>query len=499
MLIDSRHILNNRTIETDLCIIGSGAAGLTIAKQWLNSKTLVLLLESGGFDFDRKTQYLYDGRHAGTFLSERSQYLLVSRLRYFGGSTNHWGGYCRPLDEIDFEKRPWVPNSGWPFPKSHLEPYYRRALPLLEIEPFDYDIMKDPRAPLVLRESKRILTKMIHISPPTRFGIKYRDEIVGARNINLYLHGNCVELLTNPEGTRVTKIRVASLKGNNFWIKSKMFVLATGGIENPRLLLHPTKAHQRGLGNHHDLVGRYFMEHITMSPAQVFLTVPRESLSLYLGLGPFGLFVTSEQVQRKFGLLAFSALVTGKPGRQLSKLERKILKSAFDIDHLKDQNRSEDAQKNSYISELTVVAEQAPNRESRVTLTQDKDLLGRRMVSLNWQVQKTDYSSIKESLEILGRELGRSSLGRIRINMVVENDHLTPSTEGGNHHMGTTRMHVDPKQGVVDPDCLVHGVSNFYIAGSSVFPTVGSEGSTTLTLVALALRLSDHLKRKLNA
>ena len=140
--------------------------------------------------------------------------------------------------------------------------------------------------------------------------------------------------------------------------------------------------------------------------------------------------------------------------------------------------------------------EQAPNPASRVRLIEQRDALGMPRVQLEWRLSGLDKRSIRRAHELLARELGRAGLGRLQL-MLSEDEHRwPPELGGGRHHMGTTRMHRDPARGVVDPDCRVHGVGNLYVAGSSVFPTVGA-ANPTLTIVALALRLADHLVEQL--
>lgn len=493
MLIDARRVAAESTLDADLCIIGAGAAGIAIAREWLRERASVLLLEGGGFAYEPEVQSLYAGRARGTFLGKGSSYLLDTRLRFFGGTTNHWAGFCRPMDPIDFETRPWVPESGWPIGRGELDPYYRRALPILDLEPFD--VPGAGERPRLVEASERIETIDVHLSSPTRVGAKYRDEIVGAERVSLLLRGSGVELVTRRDGTAVSHLRVACLSGNRFSVRARAFVLATGGIENARLLLLSRSAHPEGLGNQNDLVGRYFMDHIAMSPGRVLVTRSASALAGFraqrdeiLRRGSVAYLATTASVQRELGLLGFSARLQ-EPEAGATPLEQALGRAAAEMDGVAPAGATR--------RRLRVVAEPAPHRESRVTLGPKPDPLGAQRARLDWRVQASDYASIAESLRVLARELGRVAGGRVKLEIQADEGALAPSTEGGAHHMGTTRMHADPRRGVVDANCGVHGVANLYVAGSSVFPTVGTEGTTTLTLVALALRLSDHLKRRL--
>src|SRR5271163_1943823 len=134
MFIDLRSIPDGTEITTEICIVGAGAAGITLAREFNGSGMACALLESGGTDFDSKTQELYAGDNIGRpFLD-----LTTCRLRYFGGTTNHWGGWCLPLDPIDFEAREGLAYRGWPFGRFELYRWYRQAQDVCKIGPFDY-------------------------------------------------------------------------------------------------------------------------------------------------------------------------------------------------------------------------------------------------------------------------------------------------------------------------------------------------------------------------
>jgi choline dehydrogenase-like flavoprotein len=130
-----------------------------------------------------------------------------------------------------------------------------------------------------------------------------------------------------------------------------------------------------------------------------------------------------------------------------------------------------------------------------VTLSEQTDALGMPRVRLEWRLRPADMRSMVRAQEIVDEELRRAGLGRLQIEL----DDATPppGLKGGWHHMGTTRMHLDPRQGVVDEHCRVHGVANLYVAGSSVFPTAGY-ANPTLTLCALAIRLADRVKKEMH-
>jgi len=280
MLTDGRDIPKNTRIDTEVCIIGAGAAGITLAREFIGQPFRVCLLESGGLEYENDTQTLHQGENVGI---PNGWELERARLRYFGGTTNHWGGWCRPLDAIDFETRDWIPFSGWPFDKPHLDPFYERAHPICQLGPWDYDLenWKSKDSPSLPFKGDRVTTSIFQISPPTRFGHVYRQEIAHAKNISTILHANVVEIETTKTTTLATGLKVACLDGNQFSVSAKIFILSVGGIENPRLLLLSNKVYRNGLGNQNDLVGRFFMDHAHLESGVLLLTAPAISLGLY--------------------------------------------------------------------------------------------------------------------------------------------------------------------------------------------------------------------------
>jgi choline dehydrogenase-like flavoprotein len=526
LLIDARTLPEHTMIEAEVCIIGAGAAGITVAREFIGQPFRVCLLESGGLEFEEDTQDLYAGENIGHpyFQLDRT------RLRFLGGTTNHWGGFCRPLDQIDFEIREWIPHSGWPFDKTHLAPFYERAQTICQLGPFTYDV-KDwetedtPRIPFV---GDRVVTQLFQFSPPTHFGKVYRVEIERATNVRTFLYANVVDIETSNNTRTVTRARVACLQGNRFWVSAKLFILAAGGIENPRLLLLSNKVQRAGLGNQNDLVGRFFMEHPEFVSGSWLLSDPSLPLGLYKvhpkvnngkKVKVRGMVTLSSEILRSEGLLSASATLEPSDPRSegvasaqfpLEATRRGYLPDDFmehlsnviaDIDNIDDGAIGVYRKFLNRIQSFPIVVmslynriEQAPNPESRVVLSDQRDSLGQYRVRLDWQLGSIDKRSIRRTHEIVGQELGRAGLGRLRLTL-DEGDTTWPhSMRGGNHHIGTTRMHIDPKKGVVDENCQVHGVSNLFIAGSSVFPTGGS-ANPTLTIVALAVKLADHLKR----
>ncbi len=505
----------DQPLACDVCIAGAGAAGISIALEFAGRGERVILLESGGLDYEDATQALYAGRNLGVPYLD----LDVPRVRMFGGATNHWGGMCTPFDPIDFEKRDWVPYSGWPITAADLAPYYLRAHPLLELGPFNYTPAEiaPPGTEFLAFRPDRIRPKMWRYSvPATNFGVAYREPLANASNVDVLLHANLVDIETDAAASRVSAYRIQSLEGKTARVQARTYVLALGGLENPRLLLSSDGVVAGGLGNQRDQVGRFFMEHIRIVGGSV-LSIQDNWYKAYAQLAHDGHHVrcaltASADVQARERILNPMLMLGEKevgrirsPGyTSLAEIRKAFAKGQipehFGADLLavlEDLNGvvrgfCERLDTSVY---LMMEAEQSPNPDSRVVLGRDRDQLGMRRGNLDWRLSALDKRSARTLVELVGQELARLDLGRLQMADWLARDDDTWSDDIGGHfhHMGTTRMASDPSRGVVDADCRVFGIANLYIAGSSVFPT-GSCSNPTLTLTALALRLADHLK-----
>ncbi|MCB1907361.1 MAG: GMC family oxidoreductase [Rhodocyclaceae bacterium] len=501
---DARELPDSSTLDADLAIIGAGPAGITVARQFAGTGTRVCLVEAGGLERDEQDQAMYDGECVGIDYPLRE-----SRLRYFGGSSNHWGGFCRPLDGIDFARRDWVPHSGWPFDRDVLTPYYAKACELVEIAPArfaDRDYWQRAGGEQLPQPATgRIQMRYVHFSPPTRFGQRYRADLEGAGNLQVLLHANVACIHASADGRAVTSLDIRTRNGRSHRLRARCFVLASGGLENPRLLLLSDSVNPAGLGNDHDLVGRFFMEHPHLSKfAEAVVAdlrrLPRIYRQQMLIDGRHGqaAFNPSEHWLREQRLL--NATFMGGIG------------TTYASDDVASDDRAGQRQRMlraarpwlgggapgaplGHVFSLGCACEQAPDPDSRVSLADDTDALGLRRLRLDWRLGELDRRSMVAHVRSLAQELGALGVGRTQVR-IADDGRWPPRVDGGNHHMGTTRMHSDPRQGVVDADCRVHGVDNLYVAGSSLFPTSGA-ANPTLTIVALALRLADHLSGRL--
>lgn len=516
-MITDLHVLEaGPDVEADLCILGAGAAGITLAREFIGTPLRIVLCEGGGMEAEADTQDLYAGEGKGQPYFP----LEACRLRMFGGSTNHWNGACSTLLDIDFEERPWIPYSGWPIRRDDLLPYYRRASEICGAGEYVFDegLLRFQAAAQVLELAGARLQRLYYQrSKALRFGARFGEELRRADNILVLLHANAVNLQTDASGQTVEWVDLTSFDGARRRVRAKVFALCCGGLENARLLLASNRTERDGIGNRHGLVGRFFMDHLVVPVAYPVLPDPSllfDNLVRYRNHSVA--LVAERRVQQERRMLNSAITLEGDPqrnwigpgvrslmhdvkaGRLPRGLGRIGAAAVANVDFLAyDAYR---AASGRYVIPSALLfrmhGEQAPNPDSRVTLSDRLDGIGMPRLSLDWRLSEIDRHSAREMVKMLGVLTGHLGIGRVRMADWLAEDGDWPSAlEGAYHHIGTTRMSQDPRRGVVDRECRVHGMSNFYIAGSSVFPTSG--GSTpTMTIVALALRLADTLRQR---
>jgi choline dehydrogenase-like flavoprotein len=549
MITDADGIENGSCLQADLCIVGAGAAGITLALAFAHAAHTVILLEAGGWQAEAATQALYDGSLAGP---EVHPPLSRFRRRAFGGSTGIWGGRCVPFDPIDFALRPWMPGTGWPITLRDIETFYARAARLCEIGDFAFTA-----AAAFPRGMRRMLPgfagknftddRIERFSCPTDFARRYGGRLKVAPHITVVLHANVVKLRTREDGARITSAQAETLQGRHFSVQAKHFVLAAGGLEVPRLLLASRDHHALGIGNAYDQVGRCYMTHLAGTIGEVF---PAPGKAPFLGyeIADDGAycrrrFALTEAAQRELGIGNFiarlhpprlhdpahrtgalSAVYLAKPliayeyARRLH--GQAGLTPAGWLGHVRNvvldapgvaqfalhwlARRKLAARKfpslvvtpKSGRYSLDFHAEQAPNPDSRVTLTRERDRLGMPKLQVAWRIAAIDRRTVLQAVSTLARDFADSGCAALRYDPDELADLAGREGAYGGHHIGTARMSASPRCGVVDADCRVHGMHNLFVAGSAVFPT-SSQANPTLTIVALALRLAEKVKKEL--
>ena len=547
MIEDANDLTGDEALSADLCIVGAGAAGITIALDLAHSGLAVLVLESGGLKPEKATQQLYAGMVADERLhSPPDRY----RQRRFGGTTTIWGGRCMPLDPIDFEPRAYMPHSGWPIGPEALAGYYPAANRLCEAGEFKYTAAEsfDPPPPPMIQgfDSAHFTADSLErFSCPTDFGARYGDRLRAAPRVRVLLHANVTALHLNAAGTHLDRATVQTLTGRRFAVHARQFVLATGGLEVVRLLLASRDVQAQGIGNTHDVVGRYYMCHLAGTVGALSINRPLQAVWNGYDRSDEGIYcrrrlALTAAAQRQYGIGNFIArlhhpritdpahrnsilsslylakfLIPYEYGKRLHGGERasfstwmqhlrNVLAGPFDAagfawHMLRDRRLAERKfpsiiiQPKANLFSLDFHAEQQPNPDSRVTLTTQTDALGMPRLSVDWRYTPTDLETVTRAIALLALDLQRTGTGTLAYDPQELEAEMTRYGAYGGHHIGTTRMGTDPRDSVVDPDCRVHGVDNLSIAGSAVFPT-SSQANPTLTIVALALRLAARLR-----
>jgi choline dehydrogenase-like flavoprotein len=523
MIIDARRDAPRAPLECDVCIVGAGAAGITLARSLDRPSRSICVLEGGGLAVRRSTQSLLSGECAMGYPP-----LEGTRAAALGGSTSVWSGWCRPLDGIDFERRAELPHSGWPIALEELQPFYARAHEVLQLGRYSYACEDWERASDATRLplSDRDITSILFRQSTVKFGVTYRSELATTRGIRIYTHANVLALKFSPDAHCVSTIEVATAPGATFEVRPRVAVLACGGIENARLLLLSSLGGERGPGNPRGVVGRYFTEHGYVDSASYVPAHPEGSLKFYTeqAVGPEGHVRTGRGAlsvphsrQRRDGLLNCAMFFRPAYESHPAFTDPRVQSALLAWDTLKGYALADRpwarlvcgataplALSQALWSKLRrggqtcarewrvrTLFECAADPDNRIELSGTRDALGRPVARVHWRMRESDVRSVARSHRILDAALRSAGLGHLQLRGEEPGEWLA-AAEPGRHHMGATRMHDDPAQGVVDRNCRVHGIDNLFIAGSSVFPS-GGFANPTLTVVALTLRLASAL------
>lgn len=556
MLIDARSLPNGHEIDADVCVIGAGPAGLTLAREFASSGLEIVILESGGDGSDptadAAAQELSHGETTGDVYST----LREIRRRGLGGTAALWsypvplgfqdGLRCCRLDAIDFEKRDWIDHSGWPFGLSELAPFYERAETALGLGTFEPAARETPdgRAPAGFPLAiGQLESSEFRFVSGARFLAEHTSVVRRARTVTTYLHATVTELDCAENPSVISRVRAQTAPGRGFTVAAKRFVLASGGIENTRLLLLATQTHPHGLGNRHGLVGKYYMDHphvygghLKLRDVGILGDMLRYEAQLRGDVGHMWKITLREETLRRERLLHSWTAIYPRPSARY-RAARESAKLALQTVRFGRQDRLPDlhdignvvrglghfipATINKRINgrpltlrdtlppwarasphllidgfELTHAVEQSPDI-STLTLGSGRDPFGKAVAHLHYRWSDLDIDSVRRTNAIVGKELSAAGIGELEIEPGRDVPDRTEASTP-HHPTGTTRMHRDPRQGVVNENGRLHDVENLYITGSSVFPTSG-HANPTLTVVALSIRLADHLKAGLHA
>lgn len=537
-----------------VCVIGSGAAGTSVALQLADAGVDVVLLEAGGPRAAPVDPLVGD-------LSGAPQHDPLERVRQrrLGGTTAQWGGRCAPFDHVDFERRDWVPGSGWPVSRDELLPWYRKAADLLRLGTFAWTAAEAMPAAAAGRlfapaadEQPGAATSDLtddglwRWSPPVRFWQAFRTRLESHPRVQVVPHAPVVRLEQDVPGGPVTCAVVARPDGTQVRVGAREFVVAVGGVETARLLLASDETTPGGIGNSGDQLGRNYMIHPLAEIASVRVApdLPIQGAAGFVrshdGVWVRRMLRLSDDAQRRLalrnaafalwypdprdpshrdGLLSTYALLRLALARSRSfkgtGVHRRYGESSDASAHaanvLRDlpqvvryggrwtrerwlQPRTLPAfalTRTDMPQRLRFDAEQSPEPENRVVLSHSTDSLGMRRIALHHRVGRDDRESLVRTVRRVAECMEVS--GQAQVTLPPDSLLLEELTFGdGTHQMGTARMSASPRSGVVDADCRVHDCANLHLAGGAVFSTGGHAGPT-MTIVALALRLADRL------
>lgn len=458
------------THRTEVAIVGGGLAGLTLAQE-LSQYKEVTVLERGGSEDLIQHPSCDEGYTTGLNypFSETRDYRL-------GGSTSIWAGYCAEFDTHDFISRPWLPLNGWPFPADELAPFRKAACKLLNLghSSFDpFNITNNAVSPLPTDVGGLTITAWRFGEPTLRILKHWRESLENKQNLNILINTRVVEIRLSHDHSSVDSVVCYTSDGHLFNVYADTFILALGGLETARVLLASNNQVPDGIGNNYGMVGRCFCEHPHLE-VDGFTLRPDHPLVAWAEKG-------SDSEQRPF------AFCMGVPSEQ--QIKNQLLNARAHIFRTPKMSIDETPR-------LGIFLEQAPSPESRITLSTLKDNIGVPHINLHWSLSKVDKHSAVETANYISRELEKMGAGEVKKWAHMKD--ITPNRVlHSNHQLGTTRMSIEPSQGVVDVNSQVHGLDNLYISGGSVFPTV-SWANPSFTVLLMTLRLAAHLKSRLN-
>lgn len=554
MKINTQSLSNEQEIVSDVVIIGAGPSGISIADEWLQYDYTVNVLESGSEKASYDTQQLSTGQLSGHLYEAMES----THIRQVGGTANHlilkltdqqYGYRYTPMQAIDFEERAYLPYSGWPITKSDLDPYYARVQQKCEIGDYHYSAqhwLRNNDTLLPLPEDQ-IETSVFLFGPTRKFNHDFPLSVSQSKHVNLYTNATVVELICEASGDAIQAALVKTFDGKQILFKGKHFVIAANALQTPRLLLNSRQhaKHPNGIGNQHDNVGRYYMDH-SLLPSGNF--VPHDltyinKMGFYDmhgvdGTTVLGRLLLTESFKRQHKLLNFAAILFPMSWNQKdldAMYSLEVLKTHFRW-HWKERpkdfgqhlwnvfqgrkrlfraivekvkygvpilvglgnggwSRARHNERKYGRLELLALVEQSPNPENRITLIDEKDALDYCKIKARYTWADSDIENYKQTIEYMGNAIVATGLGRyFPPEAPIEE---IKKGNGLHHMMGTTRMSKRPEDGVVDQDCKVHGMKNLFIASSATF-TTGSFVNPTLTNLALGLRIVDHIKELLD-
>jgi choline dehydrogenase-like flavoprotein len=523
MIIDLAREALPADFSPDVCVVGAGAAGITLAAELLHQRRRVLLLESGGRELESAAQTL----NAYALTGQPQQASSIGHFRVLGGTTTKWGGQILPFTREDFERRPWISGSGWPFTYTQLEPYYARAIraeglaPALQQDDAVWQTLGMPVPAL----GEGLVPYFTRWCPEPDFA-RLHGPTLTSPNVCVALHATVIGIQMNANGDGVTGLQCRTPEGKVHTFTAAHYVFSLGTIETVRLLLQPMPSQGLAPWQRNGILGQHFQSHIDFDAA----TISSPNLARLRGV--FANVYTSgfkyhpkmrlaRNAQQADQVLNIAGAITATHPAERALTDtkafaRRMLRGRFDGISMNDVSRAVGQiplllkLTQAYLGEhraywapdselrLRVHCEQEPLSKSTIALTEDRDASGMFRARLDWRISPFEWASIRRFAERVQQALHQLGLGHCDLapaltdpegfrNVVFDNSH---------HDMGGSRMAEDPANGVVTPELRLHGVRNAFVCSASVFPTSGFSNPTH-TLIALAIRLADHLAAQL--
>ncbi len=529
MIVDLQaETVQDEWLDADICIIGSGVAGLVFANEWFDSDKKVVVLESGGRTLEAPIQRLY------TAVSVGVSYVgaLLGRFRVFGGSSTKWGAQLLPFNREDFRDRPWILGSEWPISYDELRPYYDRSIPIMGADdlPYEAAALRRHLPEIPAWESGGTFNiRYSKFAPFNRRNLAKTLErpLTQSRHVHVVLHASLTRILFDSSTTTVTGVEVRTSSGQVRQVRCRQLVICAGTLETTRILLSGAPdVFPDGVGNASDLVGRYFQDHVSFRAGEV---VPLQNQRFeqlitshfYKRTRHYPRFELSYETQKRESLLnVFGHVGVEYPSGSLLIKLREWLRAFQNRQRMaisfRDVGRV--VTDGVYVFRLMmrvffggvfpfmsgskfvlqVDTEQCPNPESRVSLSDVVDDYGVRQLCIDWRLTEEERRGVMWFCEQLKQEFESTGLAQVHLDATrhASPDRWLHNVSDIYHPAGTTRMHPDPARGVVDANLKIHGLTNMFVASCSVFPA-SAGANPTFTLMALCIRLADHLKKKL--
>jgi choline dehydrogenase-like flavoprotein len=503
-------------------VVGSGAAGIPLALWLADHGHQVVLLESGGDVRDRHAISAAADLNHGEVQGQRYAGLDDGRGRVLGGATQLWVGQCMRLFDLNLRRRPWLACSGWPLELADLDAAYAAAEGFLDVSGRGYDEARWadwPTLPPVGWNPDHLVHSFTEFSRRMHLGTAHRERMARHSNLWVVLHATASRVRV--DAGRTTGVDVLSAGGRTLGIAARTVVLAAGTIENTRLL-QLSDPSGVGLGDGREHTGRYLQDHPIVHTAEVLPADWAYVQDRYVGLRRAGRRLwpkvrLAPKAQERHELLDAAAVFEhshhcsglDSARRLTAALRHRTAPEPADVArataaapelaralYRRQVRRLHSTGRRPRQVRLEVWVEQAPKPSRRVTLADSRDALGLRRPLVAWSCDAEELETTRQLTRWVAEDLARLGIARVReLPAMTDDDAWRATVRDGFHPAGTTRMSADHRGGVVDPDLQVHGVGGLYVVGGSVFPTSGY-ANPTLTIVALALRLAQHIHRK---